>query len=92
MAGAQFVAWPGHAWVMRRGTRACGDPLQLPATTRIDARLAGGSVLFGIGWGIAGDCPGPALANLAHGAPDAIALVAAMLAGSQLARLVPAYR
>jgi uncharacterized membrane protein YedE/YeeE len=92
MAGALLVALPGFAWVRRRGASACGDPLQLPTATRIDARLIGGSLLFGIGWGIAGYCPGPALANLAHGAPDAIAFVLAMLAGSQLARLLPAAR
>jgi uncharacterized membrane protein YedE/YeeE len=92
MAGALLVALPGFAWVRRRGAAACGDALHLPTVTRIDARLIGGSLLFGIGWGIAGYCPGPALANLAHGAPDAIAFVLAMLAGSQLARLLPAAR
>lgn len=89
MAGALLVALPGYAWVRGRGASASGEPLHLPAATRIDARLLGGSALFGIGWGIAGYCPGPALANLAHGAPGAIAFVVAMLAGSQLARLVP---
>ena len=92
MTGALLVSVPGFAWVRRRNASACGDPLQLPSATRIDARLVGGSGLFGIGWGLAGYCPGPALANLTHGAPDAIAFVAAMLAGSQLARLVPATR
>lgn len=92
MAGALLVSVPGYAWVRRRAASACGDPLQLPTATRIDARLVGGSALFGIGWGIAGLCPGPALANLAHGAPEAFAFVAAMLAGSQLARLLPAAR
>lgn len=92
MAGALLVSVPGYAWMRRRNASACGDPVQLPTATRIDARLIGGSALFGIGWGIAGFCPGPALANLAHGAPDAIAFVAAMLAGSQLARLLPAAR
>lgn len=92
MAGALLVSVPGYAWMRRRNASACGDPVQLPTATRIDARLIGGSALFGVGWGIAGFCPGPALANLAHGTPDAIAFVAAMLAGSQLARLLPAAR
>lgn len=92
MGGALAVSIPGFAWVRRHGTTsACGDPLQLPNNTRIDARLLAGSALFGIGWGIAGYCPGPALANLAH-AGEAIAFVAAMLAGSQLARLLPTAR
>lgn len=92
LAGALLVSVPGYAWMRRRNASACGDPVQLPTATRIDARLIGGSALFGIGWGIAGFCPGPALANLAHGTPDAIAFVAAMLPGSQLARLLPAAR
>ena len=87
MAGALAVAMPGFAWARRRRTSACGDSVA-PAPTRIDARLLAGSALFGIGWGIAGYCPGPALANLAH-AGEAIAFVGAMLAGSQLARLLP---
>ena len=92
MGGALAVSIPGFAWVRRHSTTtACGDPLQLPTAKRIDGRLLAGSALFGIGWGIAGYCPGPALANLAH-AGEAIAFVAAMLAGSQLARLLPTAR
>jgi uncharacterized membrane protein YedE/YeeE len=66
-----------------------GGALPPAPGTRIDARLVMGSVLFGIGWGIAGFCPGPALANLAHGSLAAIVFVGALLAGSQLARLLP---
>jgi hypothetical protein len=90
MAGALAVSLPGYAWVRHRGAlSACGDPLQIPAATRIDPRLLAGSALFGMGWGIAGYCPGPALANLAHGTTEAWVFVAAIVAGSQLARLVP---
>jgi uncharacterized protein len=93
MAGALAVSLPGYAWVRRRGgLTACGDRLQMPAATRIDARLVAGSALFGIGWGIAGYCQGPALANLAHGTTEAVLFVAALLAGSQLARLLPTAR
>lgn len=92
MGAALAVSIPGFAWVRRHSTTtACGDPLQLPTAKRIDGRLLAGSALFGIGWGIAGYCPGPALANLAH-AGEAIAFVAAMLAGSQLSRLLPTAR
>jgi uncharacterized membrane protein YedE/YeeE len=59
-----------------------------PPAGRIDARLLAGGLVFGIGWGIAGYCPGPALANLAH-AREAFAFVLALVAGSQLARLLP---
>ena len=84
MGGALLVSVPGFARVRRRRPDACAAaPYQ-----QVDARLLIGSALFGIGWGIAGYCPGPALANLAH-AGEAIAFVGAMLAGSQLARLLP---
>ena len=86
MGGALAVSMPGFAWLRRRGASLCGDGLAPAPPARIDARLLVGSALFGIGWGIAGYCPGPALANLAHGG-EAIAFVLAILAGSQLARL-----
>ena len=91
MLGALAVATPGYAWARRRGHAACGDALQLPGNTRVDMRLLLGSVVFGIGWGIAGYCPGPALANLAHATTEVFVFVAALLAGSQLARLLPSH-
>lgn len=90
MAGALAVALPGYRWAGRRSATACGDPLPAPPPARIDARLLGGSALFGIGWGLAGYCPGPALANLAHGTAEALVFVVALLAGSQLARVLAA--
>ncbi|GAA4859995.1 YeeE/YedE family protein [Luteimonas vadosa] len=89
MGGALLVTVPGFAWVRRRGRSACGDALPTTPGSRIDARLVGGSALFGIGWGIAGYCPGPALANLAHGTLEALVFVAALLLGSQVARALP---
>ena len=85
MGGALLVSVPGFAWARRRRRDACAAPQY----QHVDRRLLAGSALFGVGWGIAGYCPGPALANLAH-AGDAIAFIIAMLAGSQLARLLPA--
>ncbi|RZA19387.1 MAG: YeeE/YedE family protein [Lysobacteraceae bacterium] len=85
MGGALLVAVPGFALARRRGRSVVGEPLPPPPGSNIDKRLLVGSGLFGIGWGIAGFCPGPALANLVH-ATDAIAFVIALLAGSQLAR------
>lgn len=58
-----------------------GIEMKLPATRGIDARLLGGSALFGIGWGLAGFCPGPALVALGMGLPKALTFVAAMLVG-----------
>ncbi|MFC5570083.1 DUF6691 family protein [Lysobacter yangpyeongensis] len=85
MGGALAVSVPGFAWLRRRGRTFTGCELPPTPSSRIDARLLAGSALFGLGWGIAGYCPGPALANLAH-AGEAIVFVVAMLAGSQLAR------
>ncbi|MDR0182872.1 YeeE/YedE family protein [Lysobacter arvi] len=90
MGAALAVAIPGFAWLRRRGCTLDGTGLPAPPGTRIDARLLLGSALFGIGWGIAGYCPGPALASLAHGGADAGVFVVAMLAGSQVARFFDA--
>ena len=89
MAGALAVTIPGFAWMRRRGRTLANEALPPMPPSRLDARLLAGSALFGIGWGIAGYCPGPALANLAH-AGEASVFVVAMLAGTQLARLLPA--
>lgn len=88
MVAALAVTLPGYAWLRRRGRALDGASLPAAPGSRIDARLVVGSALFGIGWGIAGFCPGPALANLAHGSVEAIVFVAALLAGSQFARLL----
>lgn len=63
-----------------------------PPSTRIDPALVGGSVLFGIGWGLVGYCPGPALAAIASGEPKALTFVAAMIAGTVLERIVASPR
>ncbi len=81
MAGALAVGLPAFAWARRRERAALGQPVQWPTATRIDRRLILGSLMFGIGWGLAGLCPGPALVLLGAGAGDAVAFVAAMLAG-----------
>ena len=87
MAGAMLpmaVAWR----VQRRQRRAfSGDAFALPTTRRIDMRLALGALLFGVGWGVAGLCPGPAIANLALNPLAVLPFVLAMLAGMLLHRL-----
>jgi len=65
----------------KRGTSFLGQAVQLPETRRIDRRLVVGSMLFGIGWGLAGICPGPALTLLGFGTWKAVIFVAAMLVG-----------
>jgi len=87
MAGALAITVPGYAWLRRRGAGWGGVAFPPQPSTRIDVRLLAGSALFGIGWGIAGYCPGPALANLAHLTIEPALFVVAMLVGAQLARL-----
>jgi uncharacterized membrane protein YedE/YeeE len=72
---------------------ATGAPLldstfHLPRPQSVDARLVAGSALFGVGWGIAGYCPGPALALIGFGNPEALWFVPAMLAGIALHRFL----
>ncbi len=84
MAGAIAVGVPAFAYARRRQHSLLGLPMQLPASTRIDRRLVLGSLLFGVGWGIAGICPGPALVLLGTGQIKAALFVVAMLAGMLL--------
>lgn len=87
MGGALLVSVPGFAWTRARRVSFCRDDLSDTSSRKADGRLLLGSALFGMGWGIAGYCPGPALANLTQTA-EAVIFVVAMLAGSQLARLL----
>jgi uncharacterized membrane protein YedE/YeeE len=81
MAGAVAVG-VGAFFVAGRRTRSLlGAQMQLPTARRIDARLVGGGLVFGIGWGIAGFCPGPGLVALGMGEAKAVVFVAAMLVG-----------
>ncbi|MGK5033859.1 DUF6691 family protein [Janthinobacterium sp. LB3P118] len=84
MGGAIAVALPAFWLAGRRSTALLGDSMQLPAARRIDRRLLLGSLAFGVGWGIAGFCPGPALVSLLAGQPKAWIFVGAMLAGMAL--------
>ncbi|SDP68633.1 hypothetical protein SAMN05216303_106112 [Rhodoferax sp. OV413] len=84
MAGAIAVAAVAFALARRRSHSLLGAPMQLPSARRIDCRLVIGSLLFGVGWGVAGFCPGPALVGLGMGAGKALVFVAAMLAGMGL--------
>ncbi|MCK9261842.1 MAG: YeeE/YedE family protein [Azoarcus sp.] len=65
----------------RRGETITGAPIQLPRQTEVDRRLVGGSVVFGVGWGLAGLCPGPAIVGLGLGYGPALVLVPALLGG-----------
>lgn len=81
MGGAIAVGLAAYAWVRRRSRSWSGDPFEIPPGRLIDRRLIAGGLLFGIGWGIAGFCPGPALVSLAGGLRAAWIFVPAMLVG-----------
>ncbi len=85
MGAALAVAAPGFALAARRARPLLAGAFHLPTRTRIDGRLLGGALIFGVGWGLAGLCPGPALAGLVTGSPGVLVFVAAMLAGQWLA-------
>lgn len=92
MAGALAVTAPGYRLLFARGRPRFAPGFQLPTGRRIDRPLVLGALTFGIGWGIAGFCPGgalPTLGILAGGAPagiDVLIFVLALLAGIILAR------
>jgi uncharacterized membrane protein YedE/YeeE len=84
MAGALVVVAPGFAILGRRDTSILGVTLDWPSRRTIDRSLIGGAMLFGIGWGLVGLCPGPALANLAGLSPKVFGFVVAMAIGAQM--------
>ena len=91
MAGAVGV----HAALLALLARAAGGRgarLLPPRDNRVDRSLVAGAAIFGIGWGLSGYCPGPAIASLGTGARTAFAFVAAMIVGMLAARLVPRHR
>jgi uncharacterized membrane protein YedE/YeeE len=81
MSGAVLVGFFAFSFAGRRGRSFLGSAMELPQRRDIDARLVAGSVVFGIGWGLAGFCPGPALVSFGSGQDKAVVFVAAMLAG-----------
>jgi uncharacterized membrane protein YedE/YeeE len=81
MAAAVAVTVSAFPLVLQRGRPLLADEFRLPASKAVDAPLLTGAALFGIGWGLAGYCPGPALVALAGGAPEAWWFVPAMLLG-----------
>lgn len=88
MAGAILVALPAFRVAAGRRQSLLGEPMHLPTATRIDRRLVLGSLAFGAGWGLAGFCPGPALASLATNAVQPLIFCAAMLAGMGIFELL----
>jgi hypothetical protein len=87
MGGAVLVTLAGFAWTQRGdGTPWLAPSFVLPTRKSIDIPLVGGAVLFGIGWGLSGYCPGPALASVFTGGADALTFVGAMVVGMLAAK------
>ncbi|MBU0809974.1 MAG: YeeE/YedE family protein [Gammaproteobacteria bacterium] len=84
MAGAIGTALVPFSLAKARRRSLLDAPMQLPSKREVDRRLIGGSLLFGIGWGIAGICPGPAIAVLLSGHWQVLLFVLAMLGGMRL--------
>jgi hypothetical protein len=85
MGGALAVSASLFPLVLRRSRPVLAELFALPSKRDLDARLLGGAALFGVGWGLAGLCPGPAIAGLVTGSPAIVLFVTAMLAGQWLA-------
>lgn len=90
MGGGLLVTMIGYQILFRQPKPLFADQFQIPTLKQIDLRLVGGAVLFGIGWGLSGFCPGPAIASLVFGHVESFVFVAAMAIGMLLTRLLPA--
>ena len=86
MAGAIAVTFVGYRAAFGRGSPLLADAVSLPTKTAIDAPLVIGAALFGVGWGLSGFCPGPAIVSLPLLATGTLVFVPAMLVGMLLAR------
>lgn len=88
MAGGVAVTFLGYRLIVPKSRPLWAEKFSLPASTRIDLRLLAGAAIFGIGWGLAGYCPGPAVVSLASGRPSVFLFVLSMLAGMILVRWI----
>ncbi len=84
MAGALMVTASTFPLILRRSRPVLGGQFSMPNNTKIDPPLIFGAALFGVGWGLGGFCPGPALAGLASALPGVYIFVVAMIAGQWL--------
>jgi hypothetical protein len=87
MGGALGVNALAFALTRRRARPLFAESFALPTLRDLDRELVVGAAIFGVGWGLVGLCPGPALASLLRGQPEVFAFVAAMVAGMSLDRL-----
>ncbi len=88
MGGALAITTPGFYWVTKQAKPALAESFTLPTAKDIDTKLLAGAALFGLGWGLSGLCPAPALVNIATGFVEVLAFVGAMLAGMLLHKVI----
>jgi hypothetical protein len=88
MGGALALTIPLYRFILRRPAPLFAAGFRLPTRRAVDPRLVGGASLFGVGWGLAGYCPGPALVGLVSGSPYPVVFCATMAVGFYLARLL----
>ena len=92
MGGALAVTMAGYTWVLRRPRPWLADRFDLPTRRDIDLPLIGGAAVFGVGWGLAGFCPGPAVVATVLKPDAALPFVVAMVVGMIAARGLPTLR
>ncbi len=92
MAGAIAVGAIAFTLARKRTVSLLGLQMKMPTATQLDRRLVGGSLMFGVGWGIAGFCPGPALVALGMGEQKGLVFVGAMAVGMALFELFERWR
>jgi uncharacterized protein len=87
MAGGLVTTLIGYQLMFRRGRPLAAERFELPMSKSLDAPLITGAALFGVGWGIAGFCPGPAVASIVFGRAETLIFVACMAAGMLAVKL-----
>lgn len=92
MVGAIAVGVIAFGFARTRTLSFLGEPFRLPTATQIDKRLLLGGVVFGFGWGLAGYCPGPALASVLTGGIKPLVFVAAMIVGMAIFEVLEAIK
>ncbi len=90
MVAGLIVTTIGYQLIFKRAKPFFDSKFHLPTSEIIDAKLIGGAAMFGLGWGLSGFCPGPAIASLVFGYQQSFIFVAAMIVGTLLVRLIPA--
>ena len=92
MGGGIAVTLVGFRFVFKRSKPIFGEKFHLPSSNELDARIISGPAIFGVGWGLAGFCPGPAFTALGGGTTAALTFVVAMLIGMFVARWLANHR